>query len=52
MYIEHGVCVDFEAEGALNIMCESLFVALLDGGPLFLEHRLIDILQKALQPQE
>ncbi len=34
MHVEHGVGVDCEAKSGLNVMSQSLFVALLDRGPL------------------
>lgn len=49
LYVEHRLRVDLEAERGLDIVREALLVALLDGDPLLLEARVIDILEQTLE---
>jgi hypothetical protein len=46
--IEHRLRVDLDAQSVLHIICKALLVAQLDGSPLLLEARVVDVLQQAL----
>lgn len=47
--IEHRLGVNFVAKGRLNVVRQALLVALLDGSPLPLEARVVDVLEQALE---
>lgn len=49
LYVEHRHRVDLDSELGLDVMCESLFVTLLYGGPFLLERRVVSKLQQALE---
>ena len=46
--VEHRLGVDLVPQRALDVMRQTLLVALLDGGPLLLEARVVDVLQQSL----
>lgn len=47
--IEHSLRVDLVTQGAFNIRCQPLLVALLDGSPLPLELRIVSELQQTFE---
>lgn len=49
LHVEHRHRVDLDSELGLDMMCESLLVTLLYGGPFLLERRVISKLQQALE---
>lgn len=49
LHVEHGVGVDCEAKSRLDVMSQSLFVALLDRGPLRSEAFIFSILDETFE---